>query len=157
MIRPVPEDTITLRPRQASDADVPSSDLAIAGRSAAQPVAGVVLEAAFECDGRFVLFLTDDIPFEESLRIHLLGADLQLLDSATLGSMYSTGRFELLGLQQPGTVRFRFFGDTDWVVEVLDAPASRMPFFGDPRGVHRPFGFVRHFKVHGDPQPERSG
>lgn len=157
MIRPVPEDTITLRPRQASDADAPSSDLAIAGRTAAQPVAGVVLEAAFECAGRTLLFLTDDIPFEESLRIHLLDADLHLLDSATLGSMYSTGRFELLGLQQPRTVKFRFFGDTDWAVELLDAPASRMPFFGDPRGVQRPFGFVRHFKVHGDPQPERSG
>lgn len=155
MIRALPEGAVTLRPLPASEDSAPMAELTVQGRPVPQPLPGAVLEAAFDCEGRTLLFLTDDVPHEDALQVHLLDDRLQLLDSATLSSMYSTGSFELVATEPPRSVRFRFFGGTDWTVELLDEPAMRLPLIGEPRGVHRRLGFTRHFKVHGQPQPER--
>lgn len=117
-------------------------------------VAGAVLEAAAEWQGFYLLFTTDDTPFEELLHIHLLDADLRMLDTATLGGIYSTGSFVLLESAQPDTFRFRFIGDTDWHIQILPAPSFRVPLLSEPTGVCRPLGFKRHFIVRGRPQPE---
>jgi len=134
--------------------DAPRSRLTVDGRAAPQSVAGVVLEAAFRCDGRTLVLLTDDVPHEDALHIHLLDPELRLLDSASLSWPYATGAFAFVGLAAPSTVRFRFFGDTDWTVEVLAAPEGRLPLIGEPRGVHRRFGFQRHFRIDGQPQAD---
>lgn len=157
MIRPLAQDAVTLRPLPPSGEAGSTSELAVQGRRAPQPLAGAVLEAAFDADGRrYLVFTSDDIPYEDSLHVHLLDEQLQLLDSASLSAMYSTGAFQLIGAEPPNAVRFRFFGDTDWTVELLDSAAMRWPVISEPRGVHRKFGFVRHFKIHGNPQPERA-
>jgi hypothetical protein len=155
MIRALPDFAVTLRPLPAAEDAGPMAELNVQGRPVPQPLAGAVLEAAFEWDGRTLLFLTDDVPHEDALQVHLLDERLQLLDSATLSSMYSTGSFALIGTEPPRSVRFRFFGGTDWTVELLDEPAMRLPLISEPPGVHRQLGFIRHFKVHGQPQPER--
>jgi len=155
MIHALPEGAVTLRRLPVAEDAGPMAELAVKGRPVPQPVPGAVLEAAFECDGRTLLFLTDDVPHEDALQVHLLDERQQLLDSATLSSMYSTGSFALIGMEPPRSVRFRFFGGTEWVVELLDEPAVRLPLISEPRGVHRRLGFTRHFKVHGQPQPER--
>ena len=82
-------------------------------------------------------------------------ATLHLLDSATLGGIYSTGSFSLLASTEPDTLRFRFIGDTDWSVQVLPEAGFRVPLWSEPAGVSRPLGFSRHFIVRGQPQPER--
>lgn len=158
MISLLPPEHIVIRPATAAGGDdVACSEVRVGIRVAPQSVAGVVLEAALSCDGRILLFLSDDIPHEDSLRIHWLDEELKLLDSASLGWMYSTGTFRLLQLVQPRSVRFRFFGATDWTVTVFDSAALRVPFLSEPRGVHRRFGFTRHFRIDGDPQPEQPG
>jgi len=155
MIEPLPSDEVSLRPHPVTGADgVPASEIRIGARQVPQALAGLVLEAAFRVDNRYLLFLSDDVPQEDALRIHLLDQDLALVDSATLSWMYATGSFELLRLMPPRAVSFRFFGATDWVVELLDGPARRLPWLGEPRGVHRRFGFVRHFRVRGSPRAE---
>jgi hypothetical protein len=155
MIRALPEGAVTLRRLPVPEDTGPMAELAVQGRPAPQPLPGAVLEAAFECDGRTLLFMTEDVPHEDALQLHLLDERLQLLDSATLSSMYATGSFALIGTEPPRSVRFRFFGGTDWTVELLGEPAMRLPLISEPRGVHRRLGFTRHFKVHGRPQPER--
>lgn len=62
------------------------------------------------------------------------------------------GVFSLLELHPPTTVRFLFFGDTDWTLELLEEENFALPFV-EPRGVHRPFKF-RRFKIDGKPKPE---
>lgn len=126
------------------------------GQATGQKVPGAVLEAAVQWQSFTLLFTTDDIPFEEHLHIHLLDAQLQLLDSATVGGMYSTGSFSLLESADPDTLRFRFIGDTDWSVQVLPESGFRVPLLSEPTGVSRPLGFSRHFIVRGQPQPERA-
>jgi hypothetical protein len=132
----------------------PISEILRHGQATGRQVPGVVLEAAAQWNSFTLLFTTDDTPFEEVLHIHLLDAQLNVLDSATVGGMYSTGSFSLLESPEPATLRFRFIGDTDWSVEVLPEPGFRVPLLSEPTGVSRPLGFSRHFVVRGQPKPE---
>ena len=138
----------------ASAESIPASEVLIAGAASGHTVSGAVLEAAVRWGDRFVLFMTDDTPFEEQLGIHLLDSAGKTLDSATLGGPYTTGSFAALRLIEPNTIGFRFIGDTDWAVELLAQPTWRLPLIGDPPGVRRALGFSRHFLVHGRPQPQ---
>jgi hypothetical protein len=133
---------------------VPTSEVLIDGVPRGTFVSGAVLEAALASDGRYLLFMTDDVPFEEMLSIHLLDRQLDLVDSARLGAPYSTGSFANLDIAGPSTVRFRFIGDTTWSVELLPRPVFRLPFVPDAPGVRRRFGFSRYFIVRGNPQPQ---
>lgn len=57
----------------------------------------------------------------------------------------------VLPAQGDDELRFRFFGGTDWAVQLLAQPVWRLPFVSDARGVSRPIGLLRHFVVRGDP------
>lgn len=138
----------------ANEGKVPASELLIHGTSTGKLVSGGVLEAAIQWENRYLLFMTDDVPFEEMLSIHLLDAKMNVLDSALIGSPYSSGVFTSLLLSEPNTVQFRFIGDTLWRIELLSHPRFRIPFLSEPSGVKRPIGFFRHFIVHGNPCPQ---
>ena len=139
----------------SGDDETPVSDIWLHGSPTGKRVPGAVLEAAVELDRHYMLFMTDDVPFEETLGIFLLDDRLNVVDSARLGGLYSTGSFSALELCEPNTVRFRFIGDTTWSVRVLSRPELRVPVLPDAPGVIRPFGFYRHFIVSGRPQPQR--
>lgn len=150
------ESELTLRLIDAGgDEDEPVSEILLNGQSTARRVTGAVLEGAVQWTNCHLLFVTDDVPYEEMLRIVLLDSAFSTMDSARIGSPYSSGSFSGLTLVEPNTVRFRFIGDTDWRVELLPRPQLRMPFFSEPPGVYRAFGLSRHFVVHGNPQPQR--
>lgn len=145
---------ISIRP-VAVPADEPvRSEVMLNAEATGQQVDGVVLEAAVECDGRYLLFLTDDVPAEDQLSIHLVDAQGRLLDSARIGGMYTTGSFFGLTLREPDAVEFRFIGDTDWRVELFDSPRLQASFVQEPRGVARPWGLRRWFRVAGHPVPQ---
>jgi len=134
--------------------EVPASEVLLYGVSTGKLVSGKLLEAAVEWESRYLVFMTDDVPFEEMLSIHLLDDQMNLLDSARIGSPYSSGSFSSLLLCEPNTVQFRFIGDTLWRIELLSRPTFRIPFISEPPGVKRPMGFFRHFIVHGNPRPQ---
>ncbi|HEX8602147.1 MAG TPA: hypothetical protein VF774_05845, partial [Pseudoduganella sp.] len=99
-------------------------------------------------------FLTDDIPFEDMLRIYMFDAKMTLVDGAVLGAMYSTGTFAGPSLQPPNALTFRFIGGTTWRMALLAGPEFALPSLSDPFGVSRQFKFSRHFRIEGRPQPE---
>ena len=148
------EFSVTRIPNRAGAVE-PACEIFLNGQATNQQVPGAVLEAAAQWQAFTLLFTTDDTPFEELLNIHLLDAELNLLDSATVGGIYPTGSFSLLESDQPDTLRFRFIGGTDWSVQVLPEPGFRVPLLSEPAGVSRPLGFSRHFIVRGQPQPYR--
>lgn len=118
-------------------------------------VDGIVLEAAIRLGegslaSGYLFFLTDDVLYEDALTIVLTDAELRTLDAARLGGIYATGAFAGLTLHPPARVAFRFFDERTWSVTLLDRPVSRLPFIGEPAGVHRRFGFSRHFNVAAD-------
>lgn len=133
-----------------------SSELLLDGRPSGLIMDGAVLEAAVEWHGCRIAFFTDDIPFEDMLRIYMFDADMTLLDTAVLGAMYSTGTFTELNLQPPNALTFRFFGGTFWRLVLLAKPEFSLPFISDPSGVSRGFKLFRHFRIEGKPQPETS-
>jgi hypothetical protein len=137
--------------------EMPQSELILNRQPTGQVVAGAVLEAAIQWHDLLLAFVTDNIMHEETLRIYLFDAKLNIVDSAQLGWMYATGVFSLLALCPPNTVRFLFFGDTDWTLELFNEKVFVLPFFKDPRGISRPFRFHRRFQIAGNPKPGGSG
>jgi hypothetical protein len=137
---------------QASD-EPPLCEVVLNGVGTGHRVAGAVLEAAVAHAGDYLLFLTDDVPFEDMLSIHLVDATGRLLDTARIGAMYSTGAFSGPELRDPGIAAFRFSGDTEWTVEVFPEAKMQLPFVSDAPGVTRPLALRRRFRVHGDPRP----
>lgn len=115
-------------------------------------VSGSVLEAAVRCVPGWLVFLTDDTPFEEMLHIGLVATSGELLDTSTIGAMYGTGTFESLRLEPPDTVRFRFFQDADWSIEVFDRPRLAIPFRSDVRFAWRGRRLRHHFRIDRDPK-----
>jgi len=98
--------------------------------------------------------MTDDIPGEDMLHIHLLAEDLSVIDSATIGGMYSTGSFTNYTVLEPNQITFNFIGGNEWRVEVLEDKVFSLPFVSSPKGVARKHPFYQYFKLYGDPQPE---
>jgi hypothetical protein len=139
-----------------TDTELASSELLLNGKSTGLIVIGAVLEASLEWQGCRIAFFTDDIPFEDMLRIYMFDPDMTLVDSAMLGAMYSTGTFSELILQPPNALTFRFFGGTVWRMVLLAEREFALPFISDPSGVSRKPKFFRHFRIEGNPQPERT-
>jgi len=141
-------DTITLEDKTPqTDTIPPSCELVINGKPTGRRVAGYALDAAYQCDTGYLVFLNHDCPFEETLSIYLLDATGALQDSAHLGGMYTTGYFRNDQLIQPDKMSFEFFADATWTVHLLSKPHLRMPLFSEPLGITRPFGFQRHFVI----------
>ena len=137
-----------------TDTELPSSELLLDGKPSGLIVTGAVLETALAWQGCSIAFFTDDIPYEDMLRIYMFDANMTLVDSAVLGSRYSTGTFAELNLLPPTSLTFRFFGGTVWRLILLDKQEFSLPFLSDPGGVSRKFKFFRHFRIEGKPQPE---
>lgn len=151
--------TSTFSARLASpytDTELPSSELLLDGKPSGLIVTGAVLEAALEWQGNRIAFFTDDIPYEDMLRIYMFDAGMTLVDSAVLGARYSTGTFAELNLQPPNSLTFRFFGGTVWRMVLVNEREFALPFLSDPGGVSRKFKFFRHFRIEGKPRPEEA-
>lgn len=148
-------DQITLRLISEATQDAsPISEILINNVPTGKRVEGVVLEVAVEWGSFCLLFLTDDIPNEEMLRVLLLDHNLEPVDSAVIGNPYSTGFFSLLELREPDTVRFRFMGGAPWRIQLLSRKRPRIPFFSEPPGVLRSLGFSRQFIIKGDSEAQ---
>ena len=139
--------------RPLTEQTMPQSAIINQGIQTAKVIDGAVLEAAIEWSGHYLAFVTDDIPNEESLRIYLFDSGLNLVDSATLSAIYATGSFRHLELLPPNALRFAFFGDTTWELELLAHQELALPLMSDPKGVSRPLSFHRRFRIHGHPKP----
>jgi hypothetical protein len=135
---------------------VPTSEIMIAGEPTGKIVEGAVLEAALKWREYLLLFLTDNIPFEDALSIYLLDANLNIVDSARMYHMYSTGTLSDLDLSLDDTVRFGFFGGITWRLKLLPKKTFALPVISDPTGVHRSFTFWRMFQIDGRPMPDTS-
>jgi hypothetical protein len=146
------DDVTTRRVARANEDEIPRSEVLVGNHPSGRIVSGAVLEAAVRWNDRYLLFVTDDVPDEDTLGIHLLDGRLNPLDTARIGGPYTTGSFSGLVLEDPSTVQFRFIGDATWRVELLERPAFCFPLVPDSPGVFRPFGFRRHFRVRGQPR-----
>ena len=139
---------------EATDVSQAQSDVVLNGKSTGIIVPGQVLEAAVQVnEQRYILFLTDDIIFEESLTIALIDVHDGLKEIVRLGNEYSTGSFADL-LVTYDSVDFRFFGDYIWTLKVSDSPRLRLPFVSDPKDVKRESGLKKYITISATPASE---
>lgn len=140
--------------REATDVSQAQSDVVLNGKSTGILVPGKVLEAAIQVnEQRFILFLTDDIIFEESLTIALIDVHDGLKEIVHLGNEYSTGTFADLQVTDD-SVDFRFIGDYIWTLKVSDSPRLQLPFVSDPKGVKRASGLKKYITITAAPASE---
>ena len=121
--------------------------VAVNGRQTLEKLEGVYLEWCVELGGRYLLFLTDDVPNEDQLHIHLLSPELALLDSATIGSMYATGSFRDPKILDDNRLCFHFIGGFEWHLTVLNHSLFKLPLVSSPKGVSRKHWFRQWFTL----------
>ena len=127
---------VSLVPLPVATNEVPRSEIVFDGHKSGQSVEGLVLEAAFAVKAGFLLFVTDDVPFEEGLHLHLVSHDGKLLDTIFLGAVYATGSLRNLIRQAPDLFRFSFFEDQPLQLRVWDVSRFRWPWQGGVPGAH---------------------
>lgn len=139
---------------EATDTAQARSEVLIDGNSTGIIIPGKVLEAAIKVDAhRYLLFVTDDVIFEEMLTILLLDLSQGVVEKLTIGGAYTSGRFEDLKVS-PHSASFSFIGDTTWTVKVSALPTLKLPF-SDPRGVSRPAGLRNYINISANPAPAK--
>ncbi|MGP3590697.1 hypothetical protein [Vagococcus sp. WN89Y] len=142
--------------REATDLSQAQSDVVLSGNSTGITVPGQVLEATVQVsDQRYILFLTDDVIFEESLTIALIDVNDGVKEIVHLGNEYATGSFEDLSVTTD-SITFRFIGDSLWTIKIADSPRLRFPFGSDPKGVKREAGLKKYMTISATPAPEKA-
>lgn len=148
-MRALTEQEFSTRPSTSND-----SYILLDGKPTQKDIEGAYLELCLRVGEKYLVFMTDDIPGEDMLHIHLLGSDLNIIDSATIGGMYSTGSFKNHNVKGPSEITFNFIGGNEWRVDILEDKVFSLPFMSSPKGVARKHLFHQYFKVYGDPRPE---
>jgi hypothetical protein len=133
-----PLSCFTLR-RESAERAAPPRVLLYEGRPSGFHIDAAVLEAQFLVPpDLYLLFFTDDSPYEEGLRIVLMDHRFRLLDGLELGQWYTPGILSGLQPEGPERISFEFF------------PGMRMALRVDPKGlfqlVRRLPSFVRPLK-----------
>ena len=132
------------------------SHIILNGEKKNNTIEGSFLEFCLKHNGQYLVFMTDDIPSEDTLHIHLLDEKLTLIDSANIGSMYATGSFKNPVIENQNKITFNFIGNTRWAVELLAKKEMRLPFISSLKGISRKYPFSQYFKVYGNPESERT-
>lgn len=127
--------------------EVPLCEVIVAGKGTGKVLQGAVFEAALKWNDYVLLFVTNDVCFEDTLNIYLLDQALNVVDYARVYYIYATGIFSDVDLDEIDTVRFTFLGDLRWVLRLFPEKKFFIPIFSDAFGVHRPLAFYRKFQL----------
>ena len=123
------------------DAEIPRGQLLNRGGTTLASVDGTMLEAQFEVADGYLIVTTDGDPFEDALHLTLFDRNFQRRDRLSIGLPYRTGRFRLLGTGPSDRLRFSFFVDDVWQLDVLRR--GRRAFRWLPTAVRRPGAFLQ--------------
>lgn len=90
---------------------------------------GISLDAQFEHNQKFILFITYDSPYSEFLHIYLLNKTFKVLDELQMSKDWAApvqfvGDLKIIGSNQ---LQFSFFGDDSWILTVLEKPQLALP------------------------------
>ncbi|WP_105631743.1 hypothetical protein [Cronobacter dublinensis] len=136
-----------IKVQEATEISQARSEVLINGNITGIIVPGEILKASVQVNEQlYVLFLTDDVIFEESLTIALIDFRESIKEIVYVGNEYTTGSFEALSITAD-KINFRFIGDYLWTVTVSDTPRLRVPFLSDPRGVKRDTTFKKYMDI----------
>lgn len=133
--------------RPAKGGAAPRAKLVLRGLETRFDVPGAVLEAAFQVGDETLLFLTDDVPFEEGLNICLVDREGRLLDCVALAVAGATGSLHYVNRLGKRLFAFSFFADKPMQIVVSDGPRIAFPQIGLRSGIHRSFSLKGRLSV----------
>ena len=101
----------------------PQCEVVHRGRPLGLTIAGARLEAQFEVNrGSYVLLVTDDTPYEETLRAYLLDGDGRIIDRTRLGYAYTAGVLRDIQIVGERSVVFAFTSEARFRLTVHARP-----------------------------------
>ncbi|WP_052517874.1 hypothetical protein [Archangium violaceum] len=113
-----PLSCFTLRGEPATR-EGPQGSLLHEGRETGLRIHAASLEAQFQLQpGFYLLFFTDNSPYEEALQIVLLDARLQFLDGLELGQPYTPGILSGIHAESEQRILFDFFEGTRLLLSI---------------------------------------
>ncbi len=148
IMRRIDEFTLEKIDSESKDLEA-SSRLYHQGRETGRVLQGLELSAQFQGNDYYLLFLTEDCPFEEGLFIYHLDSGFKVLDRAEISNPLTPGILEDLHIENEREISFTFFSkDEKWVLSVLPQP-KRVLTAGLAAPVKRPLklGGKRYFEL----------
>jgi hypothetical protein len=130
-------DCFELRPIEGN---IARSALLWHGEPIALDVDGILLERQYCVELGYLLFLTDDCPYEEGLHIYLLNAERLLLDALELGAPYTPAILDNVIAETETALTFSFFGNDQWRLDM-----RRVPRFSLHYAMFSPLKYKRRF------------
>ncbi|WP_240782324.1 hypothetical protein [Escherichia sp. E2586] len=104
------------------------SELCIYGENTGITIPADYLETAILLDdGRYLLFVTEDVPYEESLELLLIDIKQDIQEQMTIAVPYGSGTLREMRLYE-NHIEFSYFSDETWRVEVSSSRFFRLPF-----------------------------
>lgn len=108
------------------------------------------LLGAWQVQDKYLLLINDANGFEDLANLHLLDAQMQLVDSISLGSSYCTGQAQNIQILNSTQIKFSFPDDEHaWRITVLQMPRWRNPLTWWRNGLWKNTpGFKKYLDVH---------
>ena len=90
---------------------------------------GISLDAQYEYENKYLLFVSHNSPFADTLHIYLLNKSFSKIDEWAISALSESEWYMLRNLEVVGRnqLQFSFFGDDAWVLTVLDSPQLMLP------------------------------
>ncbi|MGK0273541.1 MAG: hypothetical protein ACI88H_004222 [Cocleimonas sp.] len=141
----IPCDKFTTQLLRESDSiKEPLVQLILKGKKVGPPIKGAYLEKQYCISGLgYLLFLTDDVPYEETLRIYLVNENAEVVDGLEFGSSMATGTLEIVDVENEDSIVFSFIHEALCKLQVLKTAQWCKPLIFTP-GVQRSGAFKRH-------------
>jgi hypothetical protein len=111
-----------MSPLPIAEREAPCSRLLFEGREVQERIEGIDLEYQFTVSGKSLLLVTEDIPYEETLRIYFLSGEFQILDHVMLGEPYTPGILKDVQVVGGYALEFSFVAGERWRLRILEDP-----------------------------------
>ena len=117
------------------------SYLTIKGHRLETPIEGALMESVFQVGNRYLVFLTEGVLHEDTLWVHLIDENHQVIDKLWFFGMYSTGVLSNIRIESENIMTFSFFDGDRWKLTVHQEKKRQIPWIIKKYCVHRDFSF----------------
>jgi len=98
----------------------PLVQLTLEGEKVGSPIKGAHLEKQYCIQGLgYLLMLTDNVPYEETLRVYLVNENVEVIDELEFGAGMVTGTFEIVDDKNEDSIVFSFIHESLCKLQVL--------------------------------------
>ncbi|GAA3928927.1 hypothetical protein [Litoribacillus peritrichatus] len=137
--------TKLLRESDPDSVTDPLVQLTFGGNDVGSPVKGACLAQQYHLSELgYLLFLTDNVPYEETLRIYLVTEEAKVIDELEFGGNMVTGTLDIIDLNGKDTIVFSFIHEANCRLQVLSTPKWSKPLVFTP-GVRRNGSLRKHY------------